>query len=89
MVLEELLEGADGDAGVQGQGFAGLALEVGQQAAAVNAQQVKGLAVAAAEEELVQVVGEGRGQRLDLFGCHGFPSGSIPEDRYANCIPVY
>src|SRR5262249_11519117 len=37
VVLEELLEGAHGDSGVEGDGLAGLAVEVGEQAAAVDA----------------------------------------------------
>jgi hypothetical protein len=38
VVAEELLEGADGDAGGQGDGLAGLAVEVGEQAPAVDAE---------------------------------------------------
>ena len=71
VVPEELLEGADGRARGQGNGLTGLAVEVGEQAAAVNAEQGKGLSVIAAEKELLQVGGEGRPQFLDLFGCHG------------------
>jgi hypothetical protein len=71
VVAEELLEGADGDAGGQGDGLAGLAGQVGEQAAAVDAEQVEGLGVVAAKEELLQVVGEGWPQLLDLFGCQG------------------
>src|SRR5439155_13411253 len=85
VVPEELLEGADGRARGQGNGLTGLAVEVGEQAAAVNAEQGKGLSVIAAEKELLQVGGEGRPQFLDLFGCHGNlqggPGGSVRNRR--------
>src|SRR5262249_53760750 len=71
VILEELLEGAYSDASEEGQRLAGLARQVGQQAAAVDPHQVEGLGVTAAEEELPQVVSQGRPQLLDLFGCHG------------------
>ena len=71
VVLEELLQSADGHAGFQGDGLAGLALQVGEQAVAVDLQQVKGLGVVAAEEELLQIVGKGRPQGRDLFRRHG------------------
>src|SRR5262245_20488414 len=71
VVLEELLQGAGGDAGGQGDGLAGLARQVGEQACAVDAQQVERLGVVTAEEELLQVVGEGRPELLDLFRRHG------------------
>src|SRR5262249_18638556 len=41
VVAEEFLQGADGDAGGQGHGLAGLAVEVGEQAAAVDPKQVE------------------------------------------------
>jgi hypothetical protein len=87
VVLEELLQGADGNAGVEGDGLAGLALEVGEEAAAVDVEQVKGLGVAAAEEELPQVLGEGRPQLLNLFSSHGNTSGFYPEVKDAFCVP--
>ena len=81
MVLEELLEGTDGGAGGEGDGLAGLARQVGEQAAAVDAQQVEGLGVVAAEEVLLEVVGEGRAHLLELFRRHGNlrrgPAGSV------------
>src|SRR5262249_29508685 len=66
--------GADGDASVEGDGLTGLARQVGEQTEAVDAQQVEGLGVAAAEEERLQVVGQRRPQRLDFLGSHGIPS---------------
>jgi hypothetical protein len=71
VVAEELLQGADGDAGGQGDGRAGLAVEVGGQPAAIDAEQVEGLGVVAAEEDLLQIGGEGRPQLLELFRRHG------------------
>ena len=89
MVAEELLEGADGDAGVEGDGFAVLAFEVGEESAAVDVEQVEGLGVAAAEEELLQVVGEGRPQRLNLFWSQDKTSEEGLEVRHAKCVPDY
>ena len=87
VVLEEFLEGADGGAGGQGDGLAGLAGQVGEQAAAVDAQEVEGLGVVAAEEELLEVVGEGRAHLLELFRRHGNlrlgPGGSVRILRHA------
>jgi hypothetical protein len=74
-VAEELLEGTDGDAGVEGQGRAGLARQIGEQAAAVELEQVEGLGVAATEQELLQVVGESRAEGLDLVSSHRTPPG--------------
>src|SRR5262249_6780323 len=71
VVLEELLQGAYSDASEEGQRLAGLAGQVGQQAAAVDTHQVEGLGVAATEEELLQVVVQGWPRLLDLFSCHG------------------
>jgi hypothetical protein len=88
MVMEELLHGADGDASVQGEGFTGLAVEVGEQAAEVEAHQVKGLGVATTEQELLQVIREGLAQSLNFFGRHGNPSGAVPEVRHAICAPL-
>jgi hypothetical protein len=70
VIAEELLEGADGEASGQGDGLAGLAVEVREQSAAVGAQEVEGLGVVAAEQELLQVVSEVRPQLLDLLRCH-------------------
>src|SRR5262249_21883076 len=86
VVLEELLDGADGAAGGQGDGLGGLARQVGQQAAAVDLQQVEGLGVVAAERELPEVGGESRSQRDDLLGGHdnnlrGLPEGSLRNNR--------
>src|SRR5205807_6263883 len=71
VVAEEFLEGADSHAGLEGDGLTGLAVEVGEEAAAVDAEQVKGLGVVTAEEKRLQVGGESRAQGLDLFGRHG------------------
>ena len=71
VVLEELLKSTDRDARGQSDGFSRFAFEVGQQTAAVSPQMGEGLGVTAAEEELVQEVGQGRPQGLDLVFGHG------------------
>jgi hypothetical protein len=67
VILEERLQRAGGDAGGQRDGLAGLAGQVGEEPAAVDAEQVEGLGVVAAEEERPQVVGEGRPEFRDLI----------------------
>src|SRR5262249_11558681 len=75
VVAEKLLEGTDGDPGVEGQRLTGLAREVGEKAAAVDLKQLKGLRVATAEEELLQVVGKSGSQSNNLFSSHRNTSG--------------
>jgi hypothetical protein len=67
VVAEEILEGADGTAGSQGDGLDGLALEVGEESAAVGVQVGKGLGVAATEELGPQEVVQGESQGIKLF----------------------
>jgi len=50
VVVEELLQGTDGTARGQGDGFAGLAREVGEESFTVGVQVGEGLGVAAAEQ---------------------------------------
>jgi hypothetical protein len=70
-VAEELLEGADGTAGSQGDGLDGLALEVGEESAAVGVQVGEGLGVAATEQVGPQEVLQGGSQGIKLFLRHG------------------
>jgi hypothetical protein len=70
VVAEELLQGADGTAGGQGDGFAGLALEFGEESFAVGVQVGEGLGVAAAEQVRSQEVIQRWPQRLQLLLGH-------------------
>ena len=94
VVAQELLQGADGRARVQRDRLGRLALQVGQEAAAVDLQQVEGLRVSAAELKLLQVVGERRTQRFDLLWRHGNlrdlarGSGVTPVDRQTDRLQL-
>jgi hypothetical protein len=89
MITQELLHGADGHARIQGQGLTGLAGQVREQAATIDAQQIKGLRVATTEEEGLEIIGKGGAQFLNLFRCQNDTSGLAPEVEGANCIPAY
>jgi hypothetical protein len=71
VVLEKLLQGADGTARGQGDGFAGLALEFGEESFAVGMQVSKGLSVAATEEIRLQEAIQRWPQSLQLLLGHG------------------
>ena len=70
MILEELLESADGCTGLEGDRLDALAWQVGEQTADVGAQVLKGLGVAAAEEIACQKGGQSRSQGSELTCCH-------------------
>ena len=70
VVFEELLQGADGRAGGEGDGLDALALQVGEQAAAVGVQVGEGLGVAAAVQVRPQEALQGRPQPVELFLRH-------------------
>ena len=59
VVAEELLQGADGTAGGQGDRLDTLAFEFGEQATAVGVQVAEGLGVAAAEQVRPQEIIQG------------------------------
>ena len=71
VVAEELLQGADGTAGGQGDRLDALAFQVGEQAAAVGVQVAEGLGVAAAEQVRLQEIIEGGPQPVQFFFRHG------------------
>jgi hypothetical protein len=70
VVTQELLERADRGAGLEGDGLAGLALQVGEQAADVGVQVGEGLGVAATEQVAVQLSAQGRSQGAQLCLSH-------------------
>src|SRR3989440_8898567 len=80
VVLEELLQGADGGAGLQGDGLDALGRQVGEHAADVGAEGGEGLRGAAAEDEAVEVVSQGRAQGAQLVLSHGTYSPGDGED---------
>src|SRR5215813_15501896 len=71
VVAEELLQGADGTAGGQGDGFDRLAFEVGEESFAIGVQVGEGLGIAATEQVRSQKVIQGGPQGLQLLLGHG------------------
>jgi hypothetical protein len=71
MVAQELLQGAHGGAGPQGDGLDTLARQVGQQALDVGGKVSEGLGVGAAEQEGGKEGGQGRPKVGKLLLRHG------------------
>jgi hypothetical protein len=73
VILEELLQGPDGGAGAQGDGFDGLAWEIGKESADIGVQVGEGSVVGTAGQQRGQVVDEGRPQSSQLLLRHEGP----------------
>src|SRR6516164_66578 len=70
MVFEKLLQGANGYATCQSNGFDTLAWQVRQQAPAIRAQMIKGARIATTKQELLYETTKRGPQTLNLLGCH-------------------
>jgi hypothetical protein len=70
VVLEELLQGADGGAGLQGDRLDALARQVGEQAADIGAQMGERLRVVTAEQVVIEEARQGRPKSPKLLLCH-------------------